>query len=267
MDYLVAKGVPAERITAWRAGRAARSARTGPRPARAATGACTSWSARADRSSSARRPAAEAGEPRPPARARGPARFRPDRSRAGAARSGADGCSRCTSTAGNLSRASSTSRRIWWIIPISNASSSARRIVVGGAPALLRRVAHHHHRPRHARLRGERLQHRRAAGQPTVHQERAADVHRGEGAGHRGRRHQRLAGDGLVVEDARLAPGQVGGDHQEAHRRGRMRSRSSEASISSRSGPGSKSEPARSRVSSVSQPGSRPAKNTRARSE
>src|SRR5262249_16496945 len=47
--------------------------------------------------------------------------------------SGAEGVRSCTSVVGWRRRASSTSRRIWWSIAVSNASSRDRRIVVAGS--------------------------------------------------------------------------------------------------------------------------------------
>src|SRR5213593_2070726 len=69
-----------------------------------------------------------------------------------------------------------------------------RRVVV-------RRVAQHDQRAADRR-RLERLEHRRAPGETAVHEQRVVDPDRGKETGHRGRRHERVDRDGLVVEDA-----------------------------------------------------------------
>jgi len=66
-----------------------------------------------------------------------------------------------------------------------------------------------------------------------------------------------------VVEHALLAARQIRGRHEEAHGDARMRSKSREAVISSRSGAGSKSELISLRAKRVSHPGRKPAKKHR----
>ena len=90
-----------------------------------------------------------------------------------------------------------------------------------GLRAPLRRgVAHHHHGPAERGVRLQRLEDRRAAGDPAVHEQGAVHFHGREEARHGGSGHEHVHRHRPVVEHALLAAREIGGGHEQPNGRG-----------------------------------------------